>query len=129
MEAPVDSLRSLMQRVRTFGFAFSSEWVHVPSVTPELIVCRMEVYRREPVAVITVRVADDLSWTLTALGREVEMPEAFNIQKHVGSVAVLTTILNVLQGYQVCNGNPEQAYIDLCNLRHGKFNDRTGTYK
>ena len=127
IEAPVDSLRSLMQRVRTFGFGFSSEWVHVPSVTPELIVCRMEVYRREPVAVITVRVADDLSWILTALGREVEMPEALDIQKHVGSVAVLSTILNVLQGYQICNGNPEQEYIDLCNLRHGKFNDRTGT--
>ena len=96
IEAPVDSLRSLMQRVQTFGFGFSS-----PSVTPELIVCRMEVYRREPVAVITVRVADDLSWTLTVLGREVEMPEALDIQKHVNSVSVLTTILNVLQDYQV----------------------------
>ena len=87
----------------------------------------MEVYRREPVAVITVWVADDLSWALTALGREVEMPEALDIQKHVGSVDVVAIILNVLQGYQICNGNPEQEYIDLCNLQHGKFNDRTGT--
>ena len=87
----------------------------------------MEHCRQEPVAVITVRVADDLSWTLTALGREVEMPEALNIHKHVGSVAVLATILNVLQGYHICNGNPEQEYIDLCNLQHGKVNDRTGT--
>ena len=120
-EAPVNSLRSLTQRVRTSAFTFSPEWVHVPSVTPELIVCHMEVYGREPVAVITVRVADDLTRTLTVLGREVEMPD---IQKHVNSVSVLTTILNVLQDYQ---GNPEQAYVDLCNLRHGKFNDRTGT--
>ena len=56
-----------------------------------------------------------------------DMPKALDIQKHVGSVAVFANILNVLQGYQVCNGDPEQAYIDLYNLRHGKFNDRTGT--
>ena len=127
MEAPVNSLKLLMQRVRTSGFTFSPEWVHIPSVTPELIVCRMEVHGREPVAVFTVQVADDLSWTLTVLGREVELPEAFDSQKHVSSVAVLTTILNALQDYHVCKGNPEQVYIDLCNLRCGKFNDRTGT--
>lgn len=127
MEAPVNSLKLLMQRVRTSGFTFSPEWVHIPSVTPELIVCRMEVHGREPVAVFTVQVADDLSWTLTVLGREVELPEAFDSQKHVSSMAVLTTILNPLQDYQVCKGYPEQVYIDLCNLRRGKFNDRTGT--
>ena len=54
MEASVNSLKSLMQRVRTSGFTFSPEWVHIPSVTPELIVCRMEVHGREPVAVFTV---------------------------------------------------------------------------
>ena len=62
----------------------------------------------------------------SALGREVELPEAFDSQKQVSSLAVLTTILNVLQDYQVCKGNPEQVYIDLCNLRRGKFSDRTG---
>ena len=111
MEAPVDSLKSLMQRVHTSGFTFSQEWVQIPSVTPELIVCHMEVHGREPVAVITVRVADDLSWTLTALGREVELPEAFDSQKHVSSLAVLTTILNVLQDYQVC-----KATLSKCTL-------------
>lgn len=85
----------------------------------------MEVNGQEPVVVIT----DDLSWTLTALGREVEIPEIFHIQKHVSSVAGLTTILGVLQDYQVCEGTPEQAYVDLCNLWHGKFNDHKGTYK
>ena len=113
-----------MQRVRTSGFTFSPGWVHVLSVTPELIVCCMEVNGREPVAVVTVQVADDLSWMLTTSGREVEMPEVFHIQKHVSSVAVLTIILNV---FQVCEGNLEPAYADPCNLRHGKFSDCTGT--
>ena len=124
MEAQVDSLTQLMQRVRTSGFTFSPGWVHVLSVTPELIVCCMEVNGREPVAVVTVQVADDLSWMLTTSGREAEMPEVFHIQKHVSSVAVLTIILNV---FQVCEGNLEPANADPCKLRHGKFSDCTGT--
>ena len=128
VEAPVDSLASLMQRVRTSGFTFPPGWVHIASVSTELIVCQMEADGKEPVAVLTLCIADDLRWTLTVLGREVTAPEVFPCQDHVNSVATLTTILGALLEYQVCKGNPEQAYVDLCKVRHGKFLNRTGTY-
>ena len=119
----VDS--QLVQRVHTSGFTFSPGWVHALSVTPELIVCCMEANGREPVAVMTVQVADDLSWMLTTSGREVEMSEVFHIQKDASSAAVLTIILNI---FQVCEGNLESAHADPCiSPQHGKFNDCTGT--
>ena len=39
VEAPVGSLASLLQRARTSGFTFPPGWVHIPSVSTELIVC------------------------------------------------------------------------------------------
>ena len=55
-------------------------------------------------------VAEDLSWTLTVLGREAMVPEIFPCQEHVNSVATLRAILVALLEYHVCKGNPEAAY-------------------
>jgi len=124
-EAHVDSLSSLMQRVHASSLTFPPGWVHVPSASNELV-CQMETKAKEPVVVLTLWVAEDLSWSLMVLGRNVTMPESFPCPKHVNSIATLTAILGALLEYQVCKGNHEQAYIDLCKLQQGKFHDRTG---
>lgn len=126
MEAPVDSLASLMRRVLSREFSFPPGWVYVSSVATELVVCQMEMKGKESIAVVTFRVTEDLSWTLTTLGRNVVLPDDFPCHERVSSVAVLTAILSALLDYQVCMANPEQAYIDLC--RRGRFHDCTGTY-
>ena len=80
----------------------------------------------EPVAVITVRVADDLSWTLTALGREVELPKVFDSQKidQCGSAHYHPKCFARLSGLQ---GQPSASVHWSMQSRHGKFYDRTGT--
>ena len=123
--APVDSLASLMRRVLSRAFSFPPGWVHVASVASELVICKMDMKGKESIAVVTFRVIEDLSWTLTALGREVVIPDDF--PECVSSVGALTTILSALLDYQVCMGNHEQAYIDLCQARRGRFYDCTGT--
>ena len=127
-DAPVDSLASLMRRVVSRAFSFPPGWVHVSSVATELVICKMEMKGKESIAVITFRVITDLSWTLTALGREVVIPDDFPCHKCVSSVGALTTILSALLDYEVCMGNHKQAYVDLCQARGGKFYDCTGTY-
>ena len=67
-DTPVDFFASLMKRVVSRVLSFPPGWEHASSVATELVVCMME---KESIAVVPFRVIEDLSWTLTTLGREV----------------------------------------------------------
>ena len=86
----------------------------------------MQTDLKQPVAILTLRVAEDLGWKITVLDKEITAPEIFHCQDHVNSVATFRAIISNLQMFEICKGNPDQAYVDLCNLRQGKFYDRTG---
>ena len=107
--ALVVSLAFLTQRLHTSGFTYPQGWVYIASLSTELIVCLMET-DQQPVAVLISWVAEDLSWTLTVLGREATVPEIFPCQEHANSVATNRAILGALLEYHVCKGNPEPAY-------------------
>ena len=49
-DAPVDSLASSMRRVVSRVFSFPPGWVHVSSVATELVVCKMEMKKKESIA-------------------------------------------------------------------------------
>ena len=72
-DASVDSLTSCMRTIvsRVLVFSFPPGWVHVSSVSTELVVCKMEMKEKESIALATFPVIEDLSWTLTSLGRKV----------------------------------------------------------
>ena len=76
-DAPVDSLASLLRREVSKMFYLPLGWVHVSSVGSELVVCKMKMKEKESIAAVTFQVIEDLSWTLTALGREVVIPDDF----------------------------------------------------
>ena len=85
-KAPVNSLANLLQRVHASGFTFPPGWIPISSATTEFIICWMDVSGKEPIAVVTFRAIDDLSWTISVLGREVVIPEAFSCLTRVHSI-------------------------------------------
>lgn len=127
IQAPVDSVSSLIYRIHSTGFTFPPGWVNISSEISELVVSQIDTSGLEPVSVITIRVADNLSWTLSVLGKRLAMPDVFHSHEHIRSVATLATILSILLSYQVCKGNPEEDYVSLCKLRKNNFHDITGT--
>ena len=92
-----------------FTEAFPPGWVPISSVCNELIVCQKEANAKEPVAVLTLWVTEDLTWTIS-FGKRDEMPEVFPSLKHVYSIATLTAVLGALLEYQVCKGNPTSTW-------------------
>ena len=66
-----------LRRVVSKMFYLPLGWVHVSSVGSELVVCKMKMKEKESIAAVTFQVIEDLSWTLTALGREVVIPDDF----------------------------------------------------
>ena len=126
-QAPVDSVSSLIYRLHATKFDFPPGWVNISSGVSELVVAKIDTSGVEPVSLITIRVAENLSWTLSVLGKRLVMPGIFHSHEHIKSITILATILSILLNYQVCEGNPEEDYVSLCKLRKNSFHDNKGT--
>ena len=70
------------------------------SVATKVVVCKVEM-KEESIAAVIFQVIKDLSCTLTALGREVVIPDDFPCHERASSVAALTTILSALLDFSI----------------------------
>ena len=76
-------------------------------------------------------VTQDLSWTLTVHGKEVnpQMCSALSDTPKTLSTATLQTLLSILDKAAVCPGHPDQQFLSMLDAKKGQLLSRSGHTK
>ena len=69
-DTPVCTLESLITRLHATKFEYPPGWVCIANTSTDLVVCQMDTELKQPLAVVTIRVAEDLHWSISVLDRE-----------------------------------------------------------
>ena len=65
-------------RLHAVKFEFPPGWVCIANTSTDLVICQMDTELKQPLAVVTIRVAEDLHWSISVLDREFSNPEVFS---------------------------------------------------
>ena len=63
-DAPACTLESLTTRLHAIKFEYPPGWVCIANTSTDLVVCQMDTELKQPLAVVTIRVAEDLHWSI-----------------------------------------------------------------
>ena len=82
----------------------------------------------EPCVGRIVIVNNDLSWYVCVCGRQLisSTPTLSDLPQQISSFDQLTTLLQCVQSYSLCTGNPHCEFIELIEKEGGEFKSVDG---
>ncbi len=96
----------------------------------QLTLCRFRCNSSQAMEVsFSVRVQEDFTWLLFCCGQQIH-PERCQVlggvPTYLSSMAAVTDLLRLVDGIQVCIGNPDERFLPVVTSRKGVFIDSTG---
>ena len=126
----VSNLSALRTRLTVLQ-PLPSDWADATVDSEELTLCRISHHSSAvtPSISFTLKVADDLSWTLFFYNQRIEAdscPALASTQSVICSLAQLSDLLAVVSDSCLCVGNPDDRFRPLLTRRQGVFMDQHG---
>ena len=107
----------------------SKQWI-IQTQNPDRVgICKISCALQDTMVVThSLVVTQDLSWTLTVHGKEVDPQtcSALSCTPSTLSIATLQTLLSTLDKAAVCPGHPDQQFLSMLEAKKGKLSSRDG---
>ena len=114
---------------RTLFYLTSSGQSRCSTQTVYVGICKLSCSSQDTISVThSIVVSQDLSWTLTAHGKEVD-PQMCSVSSGTPTTlttATLQTLLSVLHKANICPGHPDQQFLSMLEAKKGKLLSRDG---
>ena len=107
----------------------SKQWIIQTQNADRVGICKISCSSQDAMVVThSLVVTQDLSWTLTVHGKEVnpQMCSALSHTPKTLSTATLQTLLSVLDKAAVCPGHPDQQSLSMLDAKKGQLLSRSG---
>lgn len=93
-----------------------------------MILSKIEVQAETAVITRTLTVCEDFSWFASALSQKLPRAALAGFPDRISTLASLQEVVNFLDSYSLCVGNPDDKYKCLIEVRKGLFMDPASNY-
>ena len=131
---PAPDLFSLVTRLLSLR-ALPHTWT-LTSTTDKacrkLILCSLDTSRDPPILRYSISIRGDFTWLVSVYGRTITHQSCCaltSVPEVLDSVDKVAHLLSTLDRCRVCEGNPEDKFLQVSQRREGIFKDHSGKVK